>query len=93
MAVNRQIVKAVHLHLNTQIPRFLALGKPIDEVETEEVAVLVDGIVDFIDMQQALAPPQHKTGDLDTLVGQNPLQVNMLLRDNHLFHQRFHYDI
>ena len=89
VAVGRQILQTVHLHLESQVPRFLALGEAIDKIEAEQIAVLVDGLVDFVDMQQTLTPSQHKTGHLDALVGQNFLQINMLLGDNYLFHPLF----
>ena len=47
----------------------------------------------FVDMQQSLAPFQNKTRHLDSLVSQNPLQVNMLFCDNRLFHQRFYLSL
>ena len=58
----------------------------VDEIQTEIFAVLVDGFVYFVDVQQTLAPSQRKTRQTDSLVAKNPLQINVFLSYFLFFH-------
>ena len=75
------ILVAHHLDGDVQVNLGIALEKGVDKVQSLDVAVGVDDLVNLIHMQKSLDKTDGKLGKLDIFLGQKFFNINVFFCD------------